>query len=130
MQEERQRGVKSKIRPGGGKQGAGGKGPGSRDTGVEVVGSSVSVNHEMPVERILDAEMATDPRVNVLQLADDNRDNPMPTICESADRQLFYVVDWAKRIPHFTSLPLQDQLILLRAGMFLSYTVKSGVMNS
>lgn len=38
-------------------------------------------------------------------------------ICQTADKQLFALVEWAKRIPHFSELPLDDQVILLRAGM-------------
>ncbi|KAG7245922.1 hypothetical protein CRUP_038054, partial [Coryphaenoides rupestris] len=34
----------------------------------------------------------------------------------TADKQLFALVEWAKRIPHFSELPLDDQVILLRAG--------------
>ncbi|KAJ3605550.1 hypothetical protein NHX12_027595, partial [Muraenolepis orangiensis] len=34
----------------------------------------------------------------------------------AADKQLFTLVEWAKRIPHFSELPLDDQVILLRAG--------------
>lgn len=37
-------------------------------------------------------------------------------ICQTADKQLFALVEWAKRIPHFSELPLEDQVILLRAG--------------
>lgn len=37
-------------------------------------------------------------------------------ICHTADKQLFALVEWAKRIPHFCELPLDDQVILLRAG--------------
>jgi len=37
-------------------------------------------------------------------------------ICQTADKQLFALVEWAKRIPHFSELPLDDQVILLRAG--------------
>lgn len=29
---------------------------------------------------------------------------------------MFQLVEWAKHIPHFTSLPLEDQVLLLRAG--------------
>lgn len=38
-------------------------------------------------------------------------------ICQTADKQLYALVEWAKRIPHFSELPLDDQVILLRAGM-------------
>lgn len=37
-------------------------------------------------------------------------------ICQTADKQLYALVEWAKRIPHFSELPLDDQVILLRAG--------------
>ena len=43
--------------------------------------------------------------------------DPVTNICQAADKQLFTLVEWAKRIPHFTELPLEDQVILLRAGM-------------
>ncbi len=35
---------------------------------------------------------------------------------QAADRQLFQLVEWAKRVPHFVELPIDDQVILLRAG--------------
>ena len=34
----------------------------------------------------------------------------------AADHQLYTLVDWAKRVPHFTNLPTEDQITLLRAG--------------
>ena len=37
-------------------------------------------------------------------------------ICQAADKQLFTLVEWAKMIPHFSELPVDDQVILLRAG--------------
>jgi len=37
-------------------------------------------------------------------------------ICQATNKQLFQLVEWAKHIPHFTSLPLGDQVLLLRAG--------------
>lgn len=43
--------------------------------------------------------------------------DPVTNICQAADKQLFTLVEWAKRIPHFSELPLDDQVILLRAGM-------------
>ena len=44
--------------------------------------------------------------------------DPVVNICQAADKQLFTLVEWAKNIPHFTDLPLEDQVILLRAGQF------------
>jgi len=77
------------------------------------VESSTTANSEMPAELILEAELATDPQLTNLKVSDDN---PMSDICQAADRQLFSLVDWAKRVPHFTDLPVQDQVVLLRAG--------------
>lgn len=45
-----------------------------------------------------------------------NFQNAVTNICQATNKQLFQLVDWAKHIPHFTSLPLQDQVLLLRAG--------------
>lgn len=45
--------------------------------------------------------------------------DPVTNICQAADKQLFTLVEWAKRIPHFSELPLDDQVILLRAGKWL-----------
>ena len=46
----------------------------------------------------------------------DLQKDPVTNICQAADKQLFTLVEWAKRIPHFPELPLEDQVILLRAG--------------
>ncbi|KAF2899608.1 hypothetical protein ILUMI_06567, partial [Ignelater luminosus] len=42
--------------------------------------------------------------------------NAVTNLCQATNKQLFQLVEWAKNIPHFTSLPLQDQVSLLRAG--------------
>ena len=47
--------------------------------------------------------------------------DPVTNICQAADKQLFTLVEWAKRIPHFPELPLEDQVILLRAGRLHSF---------
>ncbi|KAJ8249222.1 hypothetical protein GJAV_G00232490 [Gymnothorax javanicus] len=36
-------------------------------------------------------------------------------VCESMKQQLLLLVDWAKRIPEFCSLPVDDRVLLLRA---------------
>ncbi|XP_054039756.1 retinoic acid receptor RXR-beta isoform X3 [Rissa tridactyla] len=68
----------------------------------------VNANEEMPVEKILEAELAVE------QKSDQNVDGSGGS--SAADKQLFTLVEWAKRIPHFSDLPLDDQVILLRAG--------------
>lgn len=42
--------------------------------------------------------------------------NPVSNICNATNKQLYQLVEWAKHIPHFTSLPIEDQVRLLRAG--------------
>ncbi len=40
----------------------------------------------------------------------------MTSILQAADRQLYQLVEWAKHIPHFTDLPVEDQMVLLKTG--------------
>ncbi|XP_015261691.1 PREDICTED: retinoic acid receptor RXR-gamma [Gekko japonicus] len=84
---------------------------------AESTGSSSS-NEDMPVERILEAEMAVEPKTEPYSdtSADNSTNDPVTNICHAADKQLFTLVEWAKRIPHFSDLTLEDQVILLRAG--------------
>ncbi|XP_039269447.1 retinoic acid receptor RXR-alpha-B-like isoform X2 [Styela clava] len=75
-------------------------------------------NDEMPVDKILEAEIVSEPKMEqVVDFAQaQEQADPVSNICKAADRQLFTLVEWAKRIPHFPTLPLDDQVILLRAG--------------
>ncbi|KAL8177398.1 UNVERIFIED_CONTAM: hypothetical protein K2H54_002816 [Gekko kuhli] len=81
-------------------------------------GGSSSSSEDMPVERILEAEMAVEPKTEPYgdTSADNSTNDPVTNICHAADKQLFTLVEWAKRIPHFSDLTLEDQVILLRAG--------------
>ena len=67
----------------------------------------------MPIERILEAELAVDPKTDTYV---DMANDPMKSIVDAADKQLFMLVEWSKNIPHFLDLPLDDQVSLLRAG--------------
>uniref|UniRef100_A0AAQ4QY87 Retinoid x receptor, beta b n=1 Tax=Gasterosteus aculeatus aculeatus TaxID=481459 RepID=A0AAQ4QY87_GASAC len=80
---------------------------------------SVGVNEEMPVEKILEAETAVEQKTELHSDGGSAGNSPhdaVTNICLTADKQLFALVEWAKRIPHFSELPLDDQVILLRAG--------------
>jgi len=69
------------------------------------------INKEMPVEKILEAETMSD------QKSADNSELSTPhTLEEASVQQLYQLVDWAKRIPHFKKLHMDDQVTLLRAG--------------
>lgn len=100
------------------------------------------VNEEMPVEKILEAELAVEPKTETYTEGSPggpaaSPNDPVTNICQAADKQLFTLVEWAKRIPHFSDLPLDDQVILLRAGWnelliasfsHRSITVKDGIL--
>uniref|UniRef100_A0A673L8N0 Retinoic acid receptor RXR n=1 Tax=Sinocyclocheilus rhinocerous TaxID=307959 RepID=A0A673L8N0_9TELE len=107
------------------------------------VESTSAANEEMPVEKIMEAEMAVEQKTELH--ADGNPapspsltpNDPVTNICQAADKQLFTLVEWAKRIPHFSELSLDDQVILLRAGWnelliasfsHRSITVKDGIL--
>ncbi|XP_061119204.1 retinoic acid receptor RXR-alpha-A isoform X3 [Conger conger] len=106
------------------------------------VESSSSANEDMPVEKILEAELAVEPKTETyiettLGTPSSSPNDPVTNICQAADKQLFTLVEWAKRIPHFSELPLDDQVILLRAGWnelliasfsHRSITVKDGIL--
>uniref|UniRef100_A0A3B4ACB5 Retinoic acid receptor RXR n=1 Tax=Periophthalmus magnuspinnatus TaxID=409849 RepID=A0A3B4ACB5_9GOBI len=77
---------------------------------------SMSVNEEMPVEKILEAETAVEHKTELHSDAGSSPHDAVTNICQTADKQLYALVEWAKRIPHFSELPLDDQVILLRAG--------------
>uniref|UniRef100_A0AAY5KT26 Retinoic acid receptor RXR n=1 Tax=Esox lucius TaxID=8010 RepID=A0AAY5KT26_ESOLU len=110
-----------------------------KERGENEVESTSSFNEEMPVDKILDAELAVEPKTETY--ADEgpgnSKNDPVTNICQAADKQLFTLVEWAKRIPHFSELPLDDQVILLRAGWnelliasfsHRSVTVKDGIL--
>ncbi|XP_043914579.1 retinoic acid receptor RXR-alpha [Protopterus annectens] len=92
-----------------------------KDRNENEVESTSSANDDMPVEKILEAELAVEPKTETyieanMGMAPSSPNDPVTNICQAADKQLFTLVEWAKRIPHFSDLPLDDQVILLRAG--------------
>nr|ABS70715.1 retinoid X receptor a isoform [Nucella lapillus] len=84
-----------------------------KEKGDGEVESTSGANSDMPVEHVLEAEVAVEPKIDTYV---DVQKDPVTNICQAADKQLFTLVEWAKRIPHFIELPLEDQVILLRAG--------------
>ncbi|KAG8506083.1 Retinoic acid receptor RXR-alpha [Galemys pyrenaicus] len=127
-----------------------------RDRSESELEPAGSASEDMPVQKILEAELAVEPKTETCVEASvglspssvsgpapgsDRRgtvatpqgragrrevgtnmrpsfvpNDPVTNICQAADKQLFTLVEWAKRIPHFSELPLDDQVILLRAG--------------
>ena len=76
------------------------------------VESSGTLQADMPVERILEAEKRVECKVE----NQNEYENAVANICQATNTQLYQLVEWAKHIPHFSSLPIEDQVLLLRAG--------------
>uniref|UniRef100_A0A1B6E4Y9 Nuclear receptor subfamily 2 group B member 4 n=2 Tax=Clastoptera arizonana TaxID=38151 RepID=A0A1B6E4Y9_9HEMI len=76
------------------------------------VESTSNIHTDMSIERILEAEK----RVECKTEQHVESDNAVTNICHATDKQLVQLVEWAKHIPHFTSLPIDDQVLLLRSG--------------
>ena len=85
----------------------------NKEQGREEVESTSSAQNDMSVERILEAEIAAQPTTQdqIVQSAD-----AASNFTQAADKQLFCLVEWAKRIPHFTTLHMDDQILLMRSG--------------
>lgn len=88
---------------------------GSRDRMAEDDTESTSLGPgDMPADRILEAEKICD-KYELEQIPNE-RDDINAKFKFAAERQLASLVEWAKQIPHFTELPLDDQVALLRGG--------------
>ena len=87
----------------------------------KLIGDFTGGQGDMPIDRVLEAEKRVEckdePQVNSATAA-------LGNICAATDKQLFQLVEWAKHIPHFTELPLDDQVVLLRAGIHSKYYAK------
>uniref|UniRef100_A0A672NYL2 Retinoic acid receptor RXR n=1 Tax=Sinocyclocheilus grahami TaxID=75366 RepID=A0A672NYL2_SINGR len=104
------------------------------------VESTSPANEEMPVEKILEAEMAVEQKTELHtdgSSGGSSPNDPVTNICQAADKQLFTLVEWAKRIPHFSELSLDDQVILIflcwnelliASFSHRSITVKDGIL--
>ncbi|NXF23969.1 RXRG protein, partial [Rhodinocichla rosea] len=99
----------------------------SRERSETEAESTSSGSEDMPVERILEAELAVEPKTEAYSDmgTESSTNDPVTNICHAADKQLFTLVEWAKRIPHFSDLTLEDQVILLRAGSWNELLIAS-----
>ncbi|KAG7173360.1 Retinoic acid receptor RXR-like [Homarus americanus] len=67
---------------------------------------------DMPITSIREAELSVE-HTDEQPL---DQGDAVTNICQAADRHLVQLVEWAKHIPHFTDLPVEDQVVLLKAG--------------
>jgi retinoid X receptor alpha len=79
----------------------------NKDKNENEVESTSSFHQDMPIERILEAEQRVEPK---------SEEELVTNISQAAEKQLYSLVSWAKHIPHFTDLPIDDQVVLLKAG--------------
>jgi len=84
----------------------------------EMEAESTTAAGEMLVDSILSAEMRVDSNSDSDQAVQDIDTMP-PYSWNSICNQLSHtVVDWALAVPHFTELSPDDQLMILKAGIY------------
>ncbi|XP_045470767.1 retinoic acid receptor RXR-alpha-B isoform X2 [Harmonia axyridis] len=83
-----------------------------REIVVEEVDTTyLHLQADMTLERLLEAEK----RMELNDLPD-SLENAMTNMMQATNAQLSQLIEWVKMIPHFTSLPVCDQVLLLRSG--------------
>ncbi|XP_049822638.1 retinoic acid receptor RXR-alpha-B isoform X3 [Aethina tumida] len=83
----------------------------TKDRDTSEVESTSNMQTDMPIERLLEAEKRVECNDPIVPYESQGNN-----ICQATNKQLLQLVEWAKLIPHFTSLPVSDQVLLLRAG--------------
>uniref|UniRef100_A0A336N4B2 Nuclear receptor subfamily 2 group B member 4 n=1 Tax=Culicoides sonorensis TaxID=179676 RepID=A0A336N4B2_CULSO len=85
-----------------------------------------STMKDLTVERILDAEQKSETmngdnalpylRVGSSSMVPAEYKGPVSHLCQMVNRQIFQLVDFARRLPHFNTLQKADQIMLLKSG--------------
>lgn len=87
-------------------------GSGSTNTNVGIGSSGYGNDDEMLIEKLINAELAVEPKLESFHEEDCSYDRLLAT----TSSQLGQLTDWAKRVPHFATLSLDDQVALVRAS--------------
>ena len=87
------------------------RGRGDKNGGDEDADGGVLGPGDMPTDRILEAERICDKHER--EQMTNETDDIQIKFKQAAEKQLTSLVEWAKQIPHFTSLCLDDQVISL-----------------
>ena len=74
--------------------------------------SSSGGDDEMLIEKLIAAEMSVEPKIESFHEEECSYDRLLST----TNAQLSQLTDWAKRVPHFATLSLDDQVALVRAS--------------
>ncbi|XP_065577347.1 retinoic acid receptor RXR-like isoform X2 [Artemia franciscana] len=80
--------------------------------GDNEVESTSGNQYDVPVDRIIEAEQRGEGREDQLVAFE----NGNTDLVQTSDKQLYLLVDWAKHIPHFSDLSIEDQVLLLKSG--------------
>ncbi|GFS70500.1 retinoic acid receptor RXR [Nephila pilipes] len=78
----------------------------NRERSENEVESTSNIQPDITVDRILEAEFWMEAK----------KEPDVTNITQIADQQQIQIVEWAKHIPHFNDLALEDRITLLKAG--------------
>lgn len=74
--------------------------------------SGSSSDDDMLIEKLMAAELSVEPKIESFHEEECSYDRLLST----TNSQLAQLTDWAKRVPHFATLSLDDQVALVRAS--------------
>ncbi|CAF3564848.1 unnamed protein product [Adineta steineri] len=109
VQEERQ---KSGMSGEGESPSSPGASVGSGGTNMGFSSSGSNNDDEMLIEKLIAAELSVEPKIDSFHEEECSYDRLLST----TNSQLAQLTDWAKRVPHFSTLSLDDQVALVRAS--------------
>lgn len=87
-------------------------GGGNTNTSMGLGSSGSASDDEVLLEKLMAAELAVDPTIESFHEEECSYDRLLST----TNSQLAQLTDWAKRVPHFATLSLDDQVALVRAS--------------
>ncbi|CAF0919148.1 unnamed protein product [Adineta steineri] len=77
------------------------------------IGSSGSVgDDEMLIEKLIAAELAVEPKFTTFH----EEDCSYERLSSTTNTQLAQLIEWARRVPHFATLSIDDQVALVKAS--------------
>jgi len=87
-------------------------GSSSTNTNMGIGSSGSNTDDEMLIEKLISAELSVEPKIDAFHEEECSYDRLLST----TNSQLAQLTDWAKRVPHFSTLSLDDQVALVRAS--------------
>jgi len=84
----------------------------STNTSLGLGSTGLHSDDEMIIEKLISAELMVEPKIDSYHEEECSYDRLLST----TNSQLAQLTDWAKRVPHFSTLSLDDQVALVRAS--------------